>query len=337
MAFNGLPAGEVQRIVRRTQSGASWLGSCRQSAHEMRRLATQSQSELCAGTARDAWLLEAAAWQAASFCMHLDPGAPAMRHAMRVRRLARAAYRRALAVDRTAGEAVQIPFEDRVIHGYLRRPPSSEPAPLIVLLNGLDSICEVEMHVFSTWLHSRGFVTLALDLPADSSSQPRRPLFAVERAVPAITRFIEGARDIRSDACGAFGVSFGGYLVARLLTSGKPFRCGVAVSPFASMSATQLPERIRAMLAWSFAAETASQLDELVASISLESLPPPAGRLLMFHMQEDQVCDERHARAFAEWGGASVELRQVAAEHVGTSAFHRWLPVACDWLQTHLR
>lgn len=337
MVFNGLPAGEVQRIIRRSESGASWVKACLQSAREMRRLALQGQSERCLGSARDAWFLAAAACQAASFCMHLNPGAPAMQRAFRVRRLARAAYRRALAMDRAAGEAVQIPFEDHVIHGYLRHPSCAEPAALVVLLNGLDSICEVEMHAFGTWLQSRGLATLALDLPADFASRQRRPLFAVERAAPAIAAFVANRRDIRSDACGAFGVSFGGYLVARLLSGQSQFRCGVAVSPFMSLSARQMPERIRTMLAWSFGAQSDAQIEQLIANIGLESLPPPASPLLLFHMQEDQLCDERHALAFTDWGGSQVDLRLVAAEHVGTSAFHRWLPVACDWLQQRLR
>lgn len=337
MAFSGLPAGEIQRIVRRTECGTTWLRACLHSARGLRQLAQCSEAEGRLGAARDAWLWTAAAYQAASFCVHFEPGAAALRQVVRARRLARVAYLRALAVDGSVGTPVEIPCGERVVRGYFRRPPAARSdVPVIALLNGLDSICEVEMHAFGTWLQSRGCATLALDLPADASSPARAPMLDVERVADAIGAFVARLDGVRRGACGAFGVSFGGYLAARLLTRGGAFRSSVAVSPPAWIDHHQVPARIRTMLGWTFDAATDAQLEAVAARVSIAALPRPRGRLLLFQMDHDQLFDERHARAIVEWGGPAVELRRVAAEHVGTSSFHQWLPFACDWMQSEL-
>jgi dienelactone hydrolase len=337
LTFNGLPLGEVQRIISRVEHGASWLRACLRTARGMRELALQSEREGHVGSTRDAWLLTAAALQAASFCIHFKPGGLALRHARRVRQLARIAYQRALAVDCVVGEAVEVPFEGGLIHGYLRRPRVLARAPVVVLLNGLDSICEVEMHAFGTWLQSRGLVTLALDLPADGASAKRRPLLEVERAAHAIASFIRNLDGVREDRCGLFGVSLGGYLVSRLLTSGIPFHCGVAVSPPAALRRSELPAPILAMLAWSFNAGSDRDIDELTARVNTDTLPALRGKILLIQMEHDRLFDNTHTEAIVQWGGSAVELRRVEAEHVGTSAFHKWLPLACDWLQGQLQ
>jgi dienelactone hydrolase len=337
MAFSGLPAGEVQRIVRRTECGSTWLRACLHSARGLRQLATRSEAEGRLGAARDAWLWAAAAYQAASFCVHFAPTAASLRHLARVRRLARVAYARAMAADGSVGVPVEIPCGDRIVRGYLRRPAGvTRDVPVVVLLNGLDSICEVEMHAFGTWLLSRGCATMALDLPADASSPSRVPMLDVEHAAEAITTFAGQLDGIRRDACGAFGVSFGGYLSARMLTAGGPFRSSVAVSPPAWIDRQAVPARIRTMLGWTFGAATDAELEAVTARIRIAALPRPRGKLLLFQMDQDQLFDERHAQAIATWGGSAVETRRVAAEHVGTSSFHQWLPFACDWLQSEL-
>lgn len=337
MAFSGLPAGEVQRIVRRTECGKTWLRACLHSARGLRRLARRSEAEGRLGAARDAWLWTAAAYQAASFCVHFQPASASLRHVVRARRLARIAYARALAGDRSLGEPVEIACGARSVHGYLRRPPGARgDVPVVVLLNGLDSICEVEMHAFGNWLHSRGCASLALDLPADASSPSRSPMLDVERAANAIAAYVARVDGVRHDACGAFGVSFGGYLSARLLSGGGAFRSGVAVSPPAWVDHRALPQRIRTMLGWTFDASTDAELDSVTDRMRIAALPRPRGRLLLFQMDHDQLFDERHTHAIANWGGDAVHVRRVEAEHVGTSSFHEWLPYACDWLQSEL-
>ncbi|HEV7239538.1 MAG TPA: alpha/beta hydrolase [Thermoanaerobaculia bacterium] len=336
MSFSGVPLGEIQRIVRRTEAGASWLRACLESAGGMRRLARRNESERRQGAACDAWRWTAAAYQAASFCAHFDPVPAAQRQMQRARRLARAAYLRAIALDEDVAEPVSVPFGDHPIHGYFRRPRRRGLAPVVVLLNGLDSVCEVEMHAFGAWLLSRGFAVLALDLPADAASASRAPLLQVERAAAAIASFTDDLDGVRPGARGAFGVSFGGHLAARLLTVPGAFRCGVAVSPPAWIGRGELPPRVETMLAWAFDATTGEDLDAVTAHANLRMLPKPHGRLLLFHMDRDRLFDEQHARAFVAWGGDAVTVRHVDAEHVGTSSYHQWLPFACDWLRSEL-
>ncbi|MFY9823968.1 MAG: hypothetical protein WAM82_21500, partial [Thermoanaerobaculia bacterium] len=77
-------------------------------------------------------------------------------------------------------------------------------------------------------------------------------------------------------------------------------------------------------------------LDDRAAEVRLDGLPAPAGRLLVLHMERDELFGPQHCAAIAEWGGGRVEVRRDVAEHVGTSRIHCWLPEVCDWFAAEL-
>ncbi|HEY0080093.1 MAG TPA: alpha/beta hydrolase [Pyrinomonadaceae bacterium] len=336
VAFAGLPEKELQQILDCVRVGETWSEACMRSAGRLRRLAADSPPADRQATAQ-AWQRAACAYHAASFGLHLEPEKYVqLGRILRLRGLARLAHRRALQVDAGMGRQIQIPFEAGAVEGYLRA--SSRPgAPVIVLLNGLDSICEVEMHAFSSWLLAHGLSALSLDLPSSFSSRPRRPSFAVEKLATPLADWINAQTQFARSRLGAFGVSFGGHLVARLMAGDARFRAGVSVSPPAWIGAHELQlKRVRLMFACAFDLHSESEIEATSGRISIEHVPRAEGRILMLQMQYDQLFGQEHADAFRAWGRDAVEVRRLAAEHVGTSLAHRWLPEVCDWLNRNL-
>ncbi|HEV2765612.1 MAG TPA: prolyl oligopeptidase family serine peptidase, partial [Pyrinomonadaceae bacterium] len=178
---------------------------------------------------------------------------------------------------------------------------------------------------------------LSLDLPAAYSSRPRSPSFAVEEVATAVADWVGSQPRFARSRLGAFGVSFGGHLVARLMAGDARFRAGVSVSPPAWLGARELrPKRMRVMFACAFDLHSEREVEETSGRIRLDRVPPAEGSILLFQMNQDRLFGQEHADAFREWGRDHVEVRHLDAEHVGTSQAHRWLPAACDWLGRNL-
>lgn len=341
-AFAGVPYGELQRAVAETRAGAGWEASFRAAARRLKRFAVERQAQGTGRSARDAWLALASTYQTASLGLHLmPPGQPWAPRLGRLRRLAAVAYRRALSLDGGLGEVVTIPVGSGRLQGYLRRAPGTAALPArgtAVLVNGLDSLCEVELHRFAEAFRARGFHTLALALPDRLVEHGGAVGAEAEQASAVIGQWLDARLDARLDgeeAAGlrvAFGVSYGGQVVARLLAGSAAFDAGVAVSPPAWLDSEVMAlPRFRRMLAYAFGLADEDFVDELASRLTLEDLAPPKGRLLVLQMREDGLFGAEHGAAFVHWGGAAVEIRQLDGEHVGTSLVHRWLPEVCDW------
>lgn len=341
VGFLDLPASELQTCLSRVRDGASWWQTFEDAARRLEDLARGALREGRRLSAAEAWLWSAAAHQASSLGWHLErqPDRPGGKAVLKQRRRAISSYRRALALDPRLGEPLELVLEEGggTVQGYLRR-PRRRGAPLVVLLNGLDSLCEAELHAFGNRLLSRGMAVLALDLPGTFGSSPRRPLHRLE----AVARKLAVALIEKAGAgppWGAFGVSFGGYLVARLMAGEEGFKAGVAVSPPARIPAPLVAprDRFRRMLEVAFDAAEGGGLEALAEEVRVDGLGPPAGRLRVYQMEGDELFGGSHARALRAWAGEAAEIRRVPGEHVATSRIHQWLPEACDWLGDALR
>jgi hypothetical protein len=337
VAFSGVPFGEMEAALGRIGEGEAWEAAFESAACGLRRLAEARQVAGCEASAAQAWLWAAASFQAASIGMHLDPDRDDWPgRVTRLRRLARRAYGRALALDRELGRAVTIGLGSGGVRGYLREPRGAVRGTL-VLLNGLDSICEAELHRFGEAFVGRGFAVLTLAVPDTLGAGQDGVGFRVENAAPAVAEWVRHRTALRRVPLGAFGVSFGGHLALRLLAGDPRFQAAAAVSPAAWLDTRQLAlQRVRRMFSLAFGTGEGEALDERAAEVRIDGLPAPAGRLLLLHMEQDELFGPQHCAAIAGWGGDRVEVRRDMAEHVGTSRIHRWLPEICDWFAAEL-
>ena len=73
VAFSGVPFGEMEAALGRIGEGEAWEAAFEAAARGLRQLAEARQVAGCEASAAQAWLWTAAAFQAASIGMHLDP------------------------------------------------------------------------------------------------------------------------------------------------------------------------------------------------------------------------------------------------------------------------
>jgi len=112
-------------------------------------------------------------------------------------------------------EVVKIPFEEKVITGYLRIPKNTRgPVPLVIAVNGLDSRKEDLSESFGAILPF-GVAFLAVDGPGTGQA----PIKASETADRMLSRVIDYAQsrpEIDKNRIAIHGVSWGAYWATKL-------------------------------------------------------------------------------------------------------------------------
>lgn len=112
---------------------------------------------------------------------------------------------------------VEMPFRGRpgegeAVVGYLRRPGQGEPAPVVVMMGGIDSFKEerrVEPYL------ERGLATLAIDMPGVGDA-PIAGSEDAERMFDAVFDWIATRPNLDAGRIGVYGGSTGGYWAAKL-------------------------------------------------------------------------------------------------------------------------
>ncbi|MHC2295392.1 alpha/beta hydrolase family protein [Bradyrhizobium barranii] len=332
LLFAGLPFGDLRRVAAQSLATDSWAETFGRLASSYEARAVVAERDHFTETARELWRYVAIAHQAASFETHLSP---CRHHDYQLmegsRRKARAAFRNSLAHETGPGglRAVTIRAAGRDLEGYFRSPRPA--APCVVLVNGLDSIAEVELQAFARWFTARGAAVLSLNIPVDYVTTDRSPLVDARALVSPICDWLQSEAGARQS--GVFGVSFGGHLVAQFLSEDTRIICGAAVCPPAFITPDELRlERIRVM--WACALRRSYE----DAGTGAQDLPDvrdlnaPLGDALLIGCHDDPVFGEEHLAAYRKWGRERLSVRMLEAEHVATSRYSDWLPDACDWI-----
>jgi hypothetical protein len=336
LLFAGLPFGDLRRSAEAAAIRGNWgVTFCALADHYAEKAKVAANRGWVA-SAHTYWRWSAIALQGASFELHLFPE----RHREYlqtecIRRNARAAYRNALmytAPDKVSRKPVCIEALGEQIEGYVDF-PIERARGLVILVNGLDSIAEVELRAFGTWFVERGNAVLSLNIPINYSEGRRSPSVDVRHIIPSICDWITLQPGIEARKYAAFGVSFGGHLVAQFLASDPRIACGAAICPPAFIGDKELAtERIRIMWACALRKSFHCVNSADNSLVDVRTFAPPFGELLVYGCQADPVFGDEHLDAYCAWAGANVEVRMMTAEHVGTSRFSDWMPDVCDWI-----
>ncbi|MDW9583232.1 alpha/beta hydrolase [Sinorhizobium meliloti] len=334
----GVPLTALLEVADECRCGATWTNVFEALAERFEAAARQAQTTL---GACGQWRAAAASFQAATYGAHLAPGTFVdAGRILALRERARRAYSEALPLDPYAAR-LSIACGKTEMDAVLRWPPASSPEEteaLVLLLNGLDSITEAEMHGFGAPFLERGFAVLALDAPfARRRSGGFTPLLSLHHHANEILA-VASQRCPAAHRFGLFGVSLGGLLAAHLLSASPSFSAAVVFSPPAFLPRDFLKEpRLRLMLSVALQCPEKSvdaRFVELEA-LALSTLAPPQGALRIFATRDDRVFSPEHVDAFVLWA-KGLELSWFEAEHVGTTKFHFLLPQAADWLAARL-
>lgn len=219
-AYGGADIGEVVSTAGRITGGDydSWHDQWYATAE---RIEVEAQAALTAGhrvSARDGFLRASNYFRSAEFFLHGDPGDPRID----------AAYERSTACFRAAAglftspvEAVAIPYEGTVLHGYFYRAvrvAAGTPAPAMILHNGFDGTAE-EMHFNGAVAGmERGYHVLTFDGPGQPAARHRdglvfRPDW--ENVVTPVLDWLLDRPEVDPTRVGLLGLSMGGLLAPR--------------------------------------------------------------------------------------------------------------------------
>jgi esterase FrsA len=122
-------------------------------------------------------------------------------------------------------QVVHIPFEDKQITGYVQMPKDSRPAPIVILIPGLDRRKEDLAERFRPLLdHGVGY--LALDAPGAGQS-PIKAAPGAERMLSRALDYVIERPDVDKSHVVVYGASYGGYWSTVLAVTEKNRLCAV--------------------------------------------------------------------------------------------------------------
>jgi 2,6-dihydroxypseudooxynicotine hydrolase len=239
------------------------------------------------------------------------------------------------------GERVEIPFDGATLAGVLRRPAGTGPAPVVVLIPGLDSAKEEFGNTERLFL-DRGLATFSVDGPGQGEAEydlAIRPDWEIPGA--AILDAVAALPGIDPDRIGVWGVSLGGYYAPRLASGDDRVRACIALSgPFDFGAAwDQLPELTRQ----AFRVRSRSASDRQARSLAAElTLAGRAGQLtaplLIVAGRQDRLVPWPQARRLADEAAGPAELLVLDdGNHGCANVSYRHRPVSADWMARVLR
>jgi 2,6-dihydroxypseudooxynicotine hydrolase len=106
-------------------------------------------------------------------------------------------------------ERIDIPYPGHNLVGWLRKPAGARPAPVAVILPGLDA-CKEELHEWSEAFLERGLATLTLDGPGQGETAFHLPITPHWGGVlGAVIDALEPRTDVDGHNVAVIGQSFG--------------------------------------------------------------------------------------------------------------------------------
>lgn len=162
----------------------------------------------------------------------------------------------------TKAQSVEIPFERRLLPGYLYLPPSHRRAkgkiPVLIHLGGADSIQEELYYVYAATGPDLGYAVLTFDGPGQDiilrrDKQYMRPDWEV--VVAAVLDWLSAfcaqhpELELDTDRIGVAGSSMGGYYALRAAADPRVRAC-VSIDPFYDMWDFAVHHILPALINW---------------------------------------------------------------------------------------
>jgi pimeloyl-ACP methyl ester carboxylesterase len=331
--YFGIPYGDLQYAI---QGADDWL------SFEARLAETAAAREALGETAVASGRTQSAIeyFRSASTCFHFaqvrlkDWNQRSMFQAA-----CRASYRKMARLLSPEVIPVDIPFRDGVLPGYVRQ--AEQDAPWVIVIGGVDSEKEVELHMFAEIFLRRGCSVCYFDGPGQGELLGRIPMSVpFEAAVAAVMDFLTTTFNAPMDGFGCFGVSFGGYLACRAAAADRRISACVNLggffdgSIFPGFPATAVDNLRRA-----FCLAPGEDIIHLAPSVTLEPLRSQLkAPLFIIHGGDDHLIGLEQIEALRDWTSGPVELWIMeGAEHVCTNRFQECLPRIGDWMTERLK
>ncbi|MFO0574280.1 MAG: alpha/beta hydrolase [Polyangia bacterium] len=236
----------------------------------------------------------------------------------------------AIEMNRVAGGAVWI----------LRRRRDRGGQPCVVLVNGLDSMNEVELYGFSRAFLDRGLAVLLFEGPGQGLRCGVEALpVDFETLMGAVLSCAQRQPAIDCNKLGVFGVSFGGYLAARCAALfPQSFRACINLSGgFDYDHFESMPPLVRRNFRFVFRKPESEIADFARTHLNLRGIPRMRAALLSIHGERDVVVPIEPARRLFDWAAGDKDFIYYSDErHVCTNSFPDLIPRMADWMTERL-
>jgi pimeloyl-ACP methyl ester carboxylesterase len=332
----GVDYNDFVRTTGRIERWEDWLAGWSEMAGEHLELARQAESSGRSRSAGEAYLHAALCLHFGKFVWVLD----ADLHREATERAIAAMARAHAHLDPTA-ERVETRLDGALMAANLRWPAGGAPAPLVLLIPGLDSTKEEFFHWENVFL-TRGMATLSMDGPGQGETGfalPIRPDYevAVAALLDALARRDDSGLDL--SRVGAAGVSLGGYYAPRAAAFEPRIRAVAAISGPYDFGETweELPPLTREAFAVKSGASDDADARRRAGELSLRGV---ASRITQPALYVTGALDrivpwEQTERAARETPHGSFVLYEHGS-HVCSNVPYRYRPLVGDWMAEQL-
>lgn len=345
LGLAGLDWGDITRVLKDVDKKSThddWADWHRRWSalglhHEQR--SSQARTAEHRETARTADLKAAACHHYAEFFFFDDPAAK-----LASRDRVSEVFRAGLDLLPEAVRPLDTVVDGTPVPGYLisprPAPGSAGPWPCVMLVNGLDSAKEVELYAFARELVARGMAAVVFDAPGQGVHIGRTPMpVDLERYAAAVLAQAVAQPEVDPDRLGIFGVSFGGYLAARIAATVPGFKAFVNLSGgFDHDNYADVNAMVRTDFRFVFGQpDDAAMADLARTRLNLRGLPPLQMPVLAIHGELDTIIPIESCRRMLDWAQGPTELISYPGErHVATNYFGDFIPRFTDWLADRL-
>lgn len=331
----GVDPNDFVRVTSALERWDDWLDAWCANGDAHAELAREAEDRGRALTAGKAWVRAALSYHFAKFVWMLDMD----RHRSAADRSVAALRNAHRLLDPTA-ERIEVPFEDGVMVGNLRRPVGSERPPLVLLLPGLDSTKE-EFFYWEDVFLARGIATLSLDGPGQGETGYHTNIRADYEVGPIAMLDHLAARDeLDLERVGAVGVSLGGYYGPRTAAFEPRVRAVCAIGGPHTFGEVWdgLPSLTRETFVHHSGAKDVDEARSIASSLTLDGvLPKVTQPLLVIFGKLDRLIPHQQAERVAAEAPDAELVMYPDGNHVCNNIPYRYRPLAGDWMAERLR
>jgi dienelactone hydrolase len=333
---NGVDYNDFVRTTSGIESWEQWLGAWTATAEVHRALAQAARAHGYARSAGEAYLRAAVCFHFAKFVWVLEP------ERNRAATLAAvAALREAHALLDPTAERLETPLHGASVVANLRRPSiAGPPAPLVVLIPGLDSTKEEFFHWETVFL-SRGMATVSIDGPGQGETGfalDIRPDYEV--AVAAILDALAERSDVDLERVGAVGVSLGGHYVVRAAAFESRLRAVAGISgPFdAGAQWETMPGLTREAFIHHTGAASPQEGRARAGALHLDGVAELVKQpCLVITGRQDRVIPWQQTKRIADAIPQAEWMLYDEGTHVCNNIPFKYRPLVADWMREQLR
>ncbi len=337
---------DAARVFGMAKSGAMFPKAWSQAAGELERKAQHSEARGLRLAARDLYARAAICYGRAQSSYYRDDERKRRFHDKMVQ-----CYTRAMVLNPTPIERVEIPFEGKTLYGVLHLPAPAGKFPAVLLSPGMDGFKEDRHAIAQTYFRERGLACLVVDGPGQGETLLNGLKVNVtnyERAGSALLDYLQQRPEIDGERLCHFGMSMGSYWGARIAAHDKRLKaCATMLGCYGSMEVifNQAQPTFKANFMYMAGYTDEAAFDEEIARhMHLKEVAPKiACPFLMAHGEFDELTPLEDALAtyalvkapkeiwvydweFHPLGGVAAELIASAADWLVEMLKGNYLP-----------